>query len=221
VDESGDLGGSLHSSRYFIISFVITSELDRIRKIPRKVRRKFSPRKVTPVELKHYKSSEIVIRSILEALDDIDHSIGWVGIDKRNLKKKMSYLNYEKIARIGFGIVRRSSIGQRYDIIIDRFSKKARHLDSYGKMVREELIGTSQNHVALLRNISFFDSMSEPALQINDFVTGTIFRWLERGENPNYDIIRKRIVFGILLDGNDLTPYDVANEHVHPPWRFR
>lgn len=202
---------------------MITSELAQIRKIPRKIRRNFSARKVTPVELKHSKSSEIVIRSILKALNENDISIGWVGVDKRNLNKNSWCWGYENIARMGFKMLNVSSLGQRYDIIIDRFSKKARHLNSFEKMVREELVGTTQHHLAPLRNISFFDSMSEPALQVNDFVTGTIFRWLERGENPNYDIIRKRIIFGILLDedGNDIIPHDVANEHVHPPWRVR
>jgi hypothetical protein len=219
VDEGGDLGASEGLSRYFIISFMIINDLDRFRRIPRKVRTRCKQDAKT-VELKHRSSSERTISEIIQRICAGTVEIDWVAIKKEKNSKQIKWFRcYEEVAKIGFQMICNDRDIGGTVVIVDSFTKNRAQFDSFEKMVRSTWSTSPFKGNERPPIVSFRDSMSEPALQVNDFVTGTIFRWLERGNIHNYEIIRKMVIFGILINEKDLLAYNIANEPVHLPGR--
>lgn len=204
VDESGDLGISRKSSSFFIIAATITNEPLVFGRIPKKARRKFSQRFELSSELKHSSSPEEVSQWVLKNVSSTDCRIYWIGIEKEKLIRNNRYLDRMQLFQKMFLEMIKMERSNRYVIIFDRYSKKAIDLGRFHRSIQGSL-GIGIVHIeAPTVKITLSDSMSEPALQVQDFIVGSIFRSLERNDNTHLDIIKDRVVFGKIVTLKDL-----------------
>ncbi len=97
LDESGDLGFSSKSSKYFVIAALLTKDRLQIERCITKVRKERLSKKYKRIsELKYHNSSSIVKRRILECIAKKDIDIAFAVLRKhqvyQNLKEKPNIL---------------------------------------------------------------------------------------------------------------------------------
>jgi Protein of unknown function (DUF3800) len=167
IDESGDTGYTKKSTRYFILTAVMTDDLFVLRRIAKNVHRGKRDKKKANI-LHAYSEIDYVKNKLIKNLADTNIQCFVIKIKKNNkvildiylytLKKMAEYLKYCNVTEI---VIARKDTRKYYNkSIIDMFK-------GYGI------------------NILFSDMFSEKALQIADFYSWCIFTHLEH-HNSNY-----------------------------------
>lgn len=205
MDENGDLGISRRSSSFFIIAATITNDPLVFRRIPKKARRKFSRRFELSSELKHSSAPEEVSQWVLKNVSPTDCRIYWIGIEKEKMIRNNRYLDRLLIFQKLFLEMMKMERSNGYVVIFDRYSKKVIDLGRFHRSIQGSLGRGIVRIEAPIVKITLSDSMSEPALQVQDFVVGSIFRSLERNDDTHLDIIKDKIVFGRIVTMKDLS----------------
>lgn len=204
IDESGNLSSTVRSPHHFVLAASCIRDLRHIQRIPRKARKKFSRKIDIGVELKHHAESEMVSTFILNSLASLDVNIYWVSLRKSHKKDMQWYRTYEALSGILLKELMSFESAHEYRIVIDKISKKSAYVASYEDMVQRIIsfpdFDASPTHIS----IKFVDSCLEPAMQVHDFVVGSIFRSLERNDNTHLNIIRDKVVFGKIVTVKDL-----------------
>jgi hypothetical protein len=204
IDESGNLSSTVRSPRHFVLAALCVRNDRQVQRIPRNVRKKFSKKINIGVELKHTKENEVVSTFILSSLASLDVNIHWVALRKSYKKEMEWYRAYEALSYI---LLRELTVAEnalRYYIFVDRISKKSSHMASYVAMVDQIFSSADVQKTTPLINIKFVDSRLEPAMQVHDFVVGSIFRSLEWDDYTHLDIIKDKVVFGKIVAMKDL-----------------
>jgi hypothetical protein len=127
-----------------------------------------------------------------------------VALRKTNKKDFQWYRKYETLSSILLKELILSEKAPRYHLFVDRISKKSVYIASYEAMVDRIVTAPEIGIPTPNINVKFVDSRSEPAMQVHDFVVGSIFRSLERNENAHLDLIRDKVVFGKVFTQRDI-----------------
>jgi hypothetical protein len=204
IDESGDLGPTDRSPCHFVLAALCIKDIRRLQRLPRKTRAKFSKRYNIGMELKHHAENEMISKFILNSLASLDVNIYWVALRKSHKKDKQWYRTYQALSCILLEELIATEKASRYSLVVDRFSKKSFHMASYEAMVERILTAPEIARTIPHISIKFVDSCLEPAMQVHDFVVGSIFRSLEWDDHVHLDIIREKVVFGDIVTTKDL-----------------
>lgn len=204
LDESGDLGFSGNSSRWFIITIALTSNHRRIEKCVKKVHKGLRRKHKKITELHAYRTDAINKKRMLNFLSDLnDLQIFCIVLNKEkvyvDLRQQKNYLyNYTA------------------NILLDRLNKKMPFKNNEkvlifidqrdtNKFLRKNFEDYLKNNLIKRGNgnfeIKIKPSHTEKCLQAVDFVSWAIFRKYERGDCEYYDIIKNKIT-----DENSLFP---------------
>jgi len=196
LDESGDLGFSKGSSKYFVISFIAMDSktnlmLDRkIKTIRQKRRLKRN------VEIKASNSSNSLRVNVLCEICSLPIKIYSITVNKQGVYESLRegtnilynymtnlilvpYVEQEKIDNIC--IIADLRINRIYRGM--RFGNYLKYKIFYEKGLRNKKL-----------DIKYLDSFSSNALQAVDYVAFGFFRKYERGQNKYYEILKERII---------------------------
>lgn len=176
IDESGDLGRSVGSSRYIVVTALATNDPRRIDKIVRKVWTTKQHKKDAG-ELHAIYANVSTRFKLLSLLDEENIIISYTVIDKVEITEDLHEQYYVALARL----VKKYK-GSHVCIIDKRDTNKKRNL-----------ILKSLKLDDLFKDVDFADSRTVRQLQAVDFASWSIFKRLEDGDETYENMIMRRI----------------------------
>ncbi len=199
MDESGDLGFSLSSSRHFVVVALASPEPKELSRVLRRTRRRlYSSDKMTP-EFKFKSSPEHVRKLILRDVAGTSTRVAWSGIAKHSalaeLGEDKDELYLHSCSSALAELMSRTH-AKRVHIVLDKRSSGR----SLRRHFEEHLLGVVRsNHrgyFAPSTSVSHMDSVNSAGVQVADIVAGAVFRSLERSDNSYLNLITGNIVYG-------------------------
>lgn len=197
LDESGDLGFSDNSSRWFILTIVLTSSHRKIEKCVKKVHKGLKKKYKKIKELHAYHVDAINKKRMLNLLANLD-----------DLQVFCIVLNKEKVY-VDLRNQKNYLYNYTANILLDRLNKKM-PFKNKGKVLicidqRDTNKFLRKNFEDYLKDnlikrgsgdfeIKIKPSHTEKCLQAVDFVSWAIFRKYESGDDEYYKIIQNKII---------------------------
>lgn len=181
IDETGDPGSSEHASKYFVMVATITDHSNKMKMIATRLRR-------SGVELKYHDSSHEIRRTILKEMSNVDSRFVAVYVDKEDIipgtEGRTTYQDVAKellneVASLVEGDVR---------IIFDENNNLRRGKAS--SMVSEAMMLSRGN----LIKIEVIRSNICLAMQVHDFITGSVGTKLNEKNDCYFLIIKKQFI---------------------------
>jgi len=178
VDESGDLGFTERSSRYYVIATAEVSNPLIAERIIKKVRKKLKKKERNIPEFKFSSSSEKIRNLILKEAVEAEMNFSAIVLEKRmvyqRLRDKKDILhNY----LTGFLIESLSYYEDEGDfrIIVDKFIMQKEKRDEFNSYMQMRISNFG-------KRLEIFHESSEQhaGIQIADFVAGAVFQKYER-----------------------------------------
>jgi chorismate mutase len=209
IDESGDLGFSLRSSRYFVVAYLILDNPFEVAKIMKRLLKKLHERKEYARgcnELKYSNSKDAVRRKVLEKICKGNVEIGFVVLEKAKvkpeLKEKTTVLyNFVIVDAVMKNILPRLTSTDKLYIVVDktlsRLSKDAFNKYAINKASWLMTVQWRQTEQIRLSNIEVRheNSQREPCLQAVDFLAGACFHKYEHNNDCYYRIIESKVEY--------------------------
>lgn len=202
IDESGDLGFSSKSSKYFVIAALLTKDTVKVKKCITKIRKERLKKKYKKIpELKFHNSDHVIRTRILQSFVKTDIEIAFVVLRKNQvydyLRNKPNILyNFLCGSLIG-KTFQRCKIHGKINIIVDR------SLTRINRNIFDEYIGYRALHVDTEMfdpsslEISHINSTQDKCLQAVDFIVGAIARKYNLGDSSYYDLIDEKIIIAL------------------------
>jgi hypothetical protein len=197
LDESGDLGFSKRSSRWFVIAVIVTRDSTQIERIAKKIWKTLRKKNKRMGELHAFHEKDHtrkrLFRMIAECNDLEVHSII---ADKRQVRKTFSSCNHQLYNQMSEKLLRQIYDRHIYDgemqwcLVVDRKDTKRSLRSAFSNNMTMSLSDDGVNMVS----VSLLASHDNKSLQVADFVAWALFRKFERGDSQFYDMIRDKIV---------------------------
>lgn len=202
IDESGDLGFSERSSRWFIFTIALVQNKRQLEKIVSKTRKGLKKKHKNVNELHAYHANKITRRRILTLLaNKNDLRIFSVILNKKkvhiDLQNQNNFL-YNYTANILLDRLYSKKIVPNHEtlkICIDRKDTKKGIRDNFINYLQTSLTEKRDGHV----DVILCASHEEKALQAVDFISWAVFRKYERNDYEYYEIIKDKIIEENLL----------------------
>jgi chorismate mutase len=209
IDESGDLGFSLKSSRYFVVAYLILDYPFEVAKVMKRLLKKLHERKEYARrcnELKYSNSKDTVRRKVLEKICKCNMEIGFVVLEKAKvkpeLKKKTTVLyNFVIVDTVMRNILPKLTSNDKLCIIVDktlsRLSKNAFNMYAINKASWLMSVQWRQTEQIRLSNIEVLHEnfQREPCLQAVDFLAGACFHMYEHDNDCYFRIIENKVKY--------------------------
>jgi len=194
LDESGDLGFSKRSSRWFILTMVLTKNHRKIEKCVKRVHSGLK-KKYKIKEMHAYNADKITRKRVLGQLSAIpDTEIYCIILNKEkvhiNLKDQKSYL-YNYTANILLDrLYNKKNFDKKEQVLIyiDKREKNKFLEKNFERYLKDNLLKKN-----LLHEIKIRPSHTEKCLQAVDFISWAIFRKYEKNDYEYYQIIKNNI----------------------------
>lgn len=209
IDESGDLGFSERSSKFFVVAYMIAEspfEMDtKLKRLLKKLhQRKDYARKSN--ELKFTNSKDSVRREVLRTISLARVEVGFVVVKKEKvsaeLRVKPTILyNYTVVHNIMRGVLKNLASADRLHIIIDKSLGKfaSDEFNVYARYKASWLLKVEKQRVEPIgianMEIQHRNSESDPCLQAADFLAGACYYKFERKNDCYYRIIEGQVKY--------------------------
>ncbi|MDP2683746.1 MAG: DUF3800 domain-containing protein [bacterium] len=202
LDESGDLGFSDKSSRWFILTMALTNHHRPIEKCVKKVHRGLKKKYKKVGELHAYHSDLITRKRVLRLLSEVnDLNVLCIVLNKKkvhvDLQNQKNYL-YNYTANILLDRLHTKKIlpgSIKIDIFIDQRETN--------KFLKKNFVDYLTKNLAKWNNSGFNikikPSHTEKCLQAVDFISWAIFRKYERNDYEYYELIKDKVIEENLL----------------------
>jgi len=188
LDESGDLGFSLNSSKHIIIALLITKSPHKIERCIKRIRQRKLKKKLKELpEIKFNNSNSHIREKTLECIAKEAIEIAYVVLKKENVNPDIRHHN-EKIYNFIAGYIMSSLPYEnptKSKLIVDKRVSN--------KIVRADFNQHIKQETAFKVDIIHENSQLNKCLQATDFIVGAIFRKYESGDSKYYDIIKNHI----------------------------
>ncbi|MCG2693118.1 DUF3800 domain-containing protein [Candidatus Parcubacteria bacterium] len=202
LDESGDLGFSQRSSRWFVLTIVLTNEHRKIEKVVKKIHRRLKKKYRRVMELHAYHADSITKKRMLRCLADLeDIKVLCIVLNKKkvyvDLQNQKSYL-YNYTANILLDRLHNKNVLNKKELIeiyIDQRETNKFLKKNFENYLRNNLEKRSNSGV----KIKIKPSHTEKCLQAVDFISWAIFRKYELNNYEYYEIIKDKIIGENLL----------------------
>ena len=197
IDESGDLGFSKRSGRWFVFTMVISKNKRILEKVVDKTRRGLRKKHRNVFELHAYHANEATRKRLLRKISELkDVQICCVILNKNkvyvDLREQKNYL-YNYVANILLDRLHNSELlneAEHPDICFDRKDTKKSLRDNFVRYLEQNL---SHKRSSTFK-ITIHSSHREKALQAVDFISWSIFRKYEQGDFEYYGIFADKII---------------------------
>lgn len=202
LDESGDLGFKKKSSKWFLITIVLTNDHRKIENIVKKVHKNLSKKYKRVGELHAYHSQASVKMKILDKLaSETDLKVLCVILNKRkvyiDLKNQKNYL-YNYTANILLDRLRNKKVintTESIELYIDQKDTNKNFRENFEVYLKSNLKKWGNRQI----NIKIKPSHTVKCLQAVDFISWAIFRKYELGDYEYYERIKEKIIGENLL----------------------
>ena len=189
LDESGDLGFTEKSSKFYILSVYKAKYPKKIDRIVKNIRKNvFRKKDKKKIELKFHDSTERIRQHLLKKISNEDIDIYSLTLNKskcNKLKENKSILNQymtiellKKIPLTENGII----------LTIDKQLNNNR-IKEYNITIKGSLI-----HYFSCMDIYHKNSLNDTCLQVADFIVGAFFQKHEYKKEWYYEIIQEKII---------------------------
>ncbi len=200
MDESGDLGFSKNSSKWFIFTLAITPDKRALERVTKKVWKPLKHKHKNLGELHAYHSNDVTRNRMLKKINEIeDLKVLCVVLNKQkvyiDLQNQKNYL-YNYTANIlldrlhNKGVLTQSNV----ELYIDRKDTKKSLTENFTNYLAKSMAKRGNDIT-----VSLHKSHENKSLQAIDFASWAIFRKYEKGDTDYYDIIKDKIVDERLL----------------------
>ena len=200
LDESGDLGFNpkKKSSKYFVVTVLTTSDKKTIKKLVKKFHSKLRKkiRKLSGGILHAYKEKPSTKKRILSGLAGIDCLIMAIYLNKSKVYTKLKeekHILYNYVANILLDrIMRKRFTFSRSKIFLIASKRET------NKFLNENFKNYLKNQVSNRHKVDMAVEIKTPAqersLQAVDFVSWSIFRKYEHGDETYYNLIKSKVI---------------------------
>ncbi|WP_420546003.1 DUF3800 domain-containing protein [Nitrosopumilus sp.] len=220
VDESGDLGFSEKSSRFFTIGYAFTkdryplAENEIIKHALKKLNKKTKNKKNKIEEFKFSNNTIKTKCKFLQVIRDLDVAIGVICISKDSVKESLKQ-DLGRLYRYSIGNTIITNLVKDYffrqdpynsiRFVIDRsLSPKARTLfNNYCEEKASFRSRQKDTEIDHRITIKHEDSKSVPMLQVADYIAGSVQKKVERGNDIFYNVIKEKINYHEKWDYNE------------------
>lgn len=195
LDESGDLGFSERSSKYLVISVIVTAKPYEIERCVKNTRnRKLKKAMRTIPEIKFYRTNREIRMYLLKCLSKTDAEIAYIVLEKAQVYDNLRH-HKDKLYNYVIGFLLRRYFfrlnGEQITLIVDKHHQNRQIIDNFNKYIPYKTDSTNKN---IDLRIAHADSQRDKCLQATDFVAGAIFQKYEHGDNTYYRQIEEMIV---------------------------
>jgi hypothetical protein len=202
LDESGDLGFSNKSSRWFILTMAFTNNHRKIEKCIKKVHRNLKKKYKRVAELHAYHTDAITRKRILQLLSEAeDLKILCIILNKKkvhiDLQNQKNYL-YNYTANILLDRLSNKKIyntGDKIRVCIDQRETNKFLKENFKNYLNSNLVKKENNDF----EVKIRPSQAEKCLQAVDFISWAIFRKYEKNDYEYYEIIKNKVIEENLL----------------------
>jgi len=195
LDESGDLGFSKGSTKYFVISFIITKNPNYLKRIARKIKEKHSiPRSV---ELKGATTRHNIKKDLLTKATKLkDLEAHYIIVKKENIEARLRqdgniFYNY----MVGLSLIPRilkEPKNSTINLVVDRRITSIVSGFSLDKYVKYKILyENNRNDINLL--VDYKDSHMVYNLQVVDIICNSIYRKYDNGKEELYNLIKHKV----------------------------
>lgn len=206
VDESGDLGFSDKSTKFFVVAYIISNSGVSIRTRMKRILKKLHNKgkyHFSRNELKFSRMNRECRITVLEQICASDAEIGVVIVEKEQVLQRLRddsprLYNYFLVHHIMSALVPRIETEQRVNIVFDKSLPK-KQIDAFNKYLLEKA-----SYLSYLEGNKFpseriysqhIDSEIEPCLQAADAVAGAYFQKYEHGNGLYVDLLKDKISY--------------------------
>lgn len=202
IDESGDLGFSKRSSRWFILTMVLTNNHRKIEKCVKRVHKGLKKKYKKVSELHAYHSDYLTKKRILRFLSEVDDlQIHCIILNKKkvyvDLQNQKNHL-YNYTANILLDRLHKKQNFKNKDkvlIYIDQRETNKFLKKNFENYLTKSLVKKGNSKF----EIKIKPSHTEKCLQAVDFISWAMFRKYEQGDYEYYEIIKNKITGENLL----------------------
>ena len=189
IDESGDLGDSYSSSRFFVIGAIIVDNPKKLTRIIKKTKKKNHRSIHNHPEIKGSKTDKYLKKKILAKINNMDYEVQAIFLDKRNLHKVPNFYNHHKLYdELASQLAQRIKITSPSCIIVDKSKFKQELIDNFNDLFSSKLNNIDNQPVSIIHG----DSVNYKGLQIADMVAWSIFKSLEQNNSEYINLIHKK-----------------------------
>lgn len=192
LDESGNLGYSNKSSKYFLIAMLSTRNHKSIDNCIKRIRQRKLKKKFKEIpELKFNNSDEIIRKSVLKCIANKEANIYYILLDKRKVSDKSATTKTEFYTYLtGFLISQILEEKENIELIVDKpLSREKR--EEFNEYIKEKIIDKLKSKVNI--RVEHKDSKEDKCIQAVDFISGAIFSKYEFNNELYFNIIQNRI----------------------------
>lgn len=204
VDESGDLGFSEQSTKFFVVAYITCDNASRIRTdMKRTLRRLHEKKQYSYVhrELKFSRMNDYCRKYVLGKINSSNPRIGVVIVEKKFVSHKLRtdltvLYNWTVVHNLMSALLPSIEAGQKLQIIFDKSLPKTR-IESFNHYVSEKASYLFFEKGGKMPRgcISAYhvDSDREPCLQAVDAIAGAYFQLFEKKKDVYVNLIKNNI----------------------------
>ncbi|HQM66450.1 MAG TPA: DUF3800 domain-containing protein [Methanomassiliicoccales archaeon] len=196
VDESGDLGFGRGGSKFFIISAMVTTDSVKMERFVKKMNLRYKQRDKGGVEFKFNRSQDGLRMRFVETIGNSDCSIFWKAVRKDNVQEPLRVKKdklYHYICGQVLADIFRHTYSESFTVTFDRRSSKRTVRNDLDRYVEQQMFLHHTGIFPPKLRVSHFDSCNCPCLQVQDFVVGSVFQSLERGDDGYIERFQSKI----------------------------
>lgn len=202
LDESGDLGFSEKSSKWFLFTIAMISDVRALERVVKKIWRPLRKKHKKLGELHAYHADNITRTRLIRGLAEIsDLKVVSVILNKTkvhvDLSNQKNYL-YNYTANILLDRLHSNGLlkdHEKIELYIDRKDTKKKLRDNLIQYLTSSM--NDRGHVHF--SVKLHSSQDNKSLQAVDFISWALFRKYEKGDYEFYELIKSKIVDERLL----------------------
>jgi len=202
LDESGDLGFCTGGSRFFVVAAMATTDPVSLRRLVSRANRKTIHSKEHAFEHKFNRSTRRTREYFLKIVSESDCYVSWRAFDKSRESGKTALQQrwlYEFLCTNALGgLFSRISAGE-FRVVVNKRTSRGPPREDLDSRIEMALAKTHAGYLVPGLRIAHVDSRSNEALQVHDFVVGSVFQSLERRDQSYLEIIAPKIVDGSIV----------------------
>lgn len=203
IEESGDLGFSERSSKFFVIGAVIAPDEACITHCFKKVRKTLGKTKKNAPEIKSYNTDDVIKRRVYKCISKCDAKFAYLLLRKeqvfKDLREKKPILYNYLIGSLILKILQEFKRDDITEIVLDKseYSYTREHFNEY---LADKMLCTGYYDLGSidLLTILHTDSRGCPGIQVADFIAGGVFRYYRDNDDTFYSsYIDKKTVIAL------------------------
>lgn len=182
IDESGDLGNSHLSSKYFVMGAIMVENPKNLSRVIKRTRKKYRNFLHNSPEIKGSKTDRYIIKKILGKINNLDYEVFAIFLDKQNIYKIPNFYNHHKLYDdLAAKLAEKIKISSPTCVIIDKSKFNLEDICNFNDLFSSKLNNVNDYPISIIHG----DSINYKGLQIADLISWSIFQSLEH-DNPLY-----------------------------------